>query len=80
MGRARPLSVLAGGRVGACGVGDGGVLFRDGSHRAPDLRLTSLDAGLVSPGPAANMDLYSFPGYLPRATDGVAWSLWNNLW
>ena len=45
------------------------------------MRLISLDAGLVSPGPAAdNMDLYAFPGVLPAPQDGVAFSLWNNLW
>jgi hypothetical protein len=44
------------------------------------LRLISLDAGLVSPGPAqVNMDLYAFPGVLPKPQDGVAFSLWNNL-
>ena len=57
-----------------------GVLFTDGASRRR-LRLLSLDAGLVSPGPAAeNMDLYAFPGVLPRPQDGVAFSLWNNLW
>ena len=57
-----------------------GVLFTDGASRRR-LRLISLDAGLVSPGPAAdNMDLYAFPGVLPGPRDGVAFSLWNNLW
>jgi hypothetical protein len=55
-----------------------GVVFTEGKTK---LRLISFDAGLVSPGPAsANMDLYAFPGVLPKAEDGVAFSLWNNLW
>ena len=49
-----------------------GVLFTQPSASdsteeagAKSLRLISLDAGLVSPGPAAqNMDLYAFPGVL----------------
>ena len=45
------------------------------------MSILSLDAGLVSPGPAAsNMDLYAFPGSPAAAGDGVAYSLWNNLW
>ena len=45
------------------------------------LRLQMFDAGLVSPGPAAsNMDLYAFPGVNCTPSDGVAASLWNNLW
>jgi hypothetical protein len=43
------------------------------------MTLTSLDAALVSPG-LSNMDLYLFPGETPRADDGVAINLFNNLW
>ena len=61
-----------------------GVLFttsKRGGAAEHKLRLISFDAGLVSPGPAdENMDLYAFPGALPKAEDGVAFSLWNNLW
>ena len=52
-----------------------------GTGGSSQLRVAMLDAGLVSPGPAeANMDLYAFPGVNCTATDGVAVSLWNNLW
>jgi hypothetical protein len=44
-----------------------------------NMTLTSLDAALVSPG-LSNMDLYLFPGETPRADDGVAINLFNNLW
>ena len=55
----------------------GGVTFASASLR---MQLLSLDAGLVSPGSVKNMDLYAFPGSTVRASDGVAFSLWNNLW
>jgi uncharacterized surface protein with fasciclin (FAS1) repeats len=44
-----------------------------------NMTLTSLDAALISPG-LSNMDLYCFPGETPRAEDGVAVNLFNNLW
>ncbi len=76
-----PADMLINGSRTLHAVGDEqGVLFIDKSLRR-GMRLISLDAGLVSPGPAAdNMDLYAFPGVLPAPQDGVAFSLWNNLW
>ena len=76
-----PADMLVNGSRTLHAVGDEqGVVFTDNASRRR-LRLISLDAGLVSPGPAAdNMDLYAFPGVLPKPQDGVAFSLWNNLW
>ena len=76
-----PADMLINGSRTLHAVGDEqGVVFTDNASRRR-LRLISLDAGLVSPGPAAdNMDLYAFPGVLPKPQDGVAFSLWNNLW
>jgi hypothetical protein len=54
---------------------------RQQQQQQPRVTVTSPDAGLVSPGKASeNMDLYTFPGALPDAQDGIAVSLWNNLW
>ena len=76
-----PSEVLVNGSRTLHGVGDGGVLFQPLEFTLSSrLRLTSLDAGLVSPGGRANMDMYAFPGSLPRPQDGVAFSLWNNIW
>ena len=64
------------------GVGDGGVVLQPvaSPSSTAHLRLKSLDAGLLSTGNTANMEMYIFPGLLPRAQDGVAFSLWNNIW
>ena len=71
-----PADMLVNGSRTLHAVGDEqGVLFTQPSASdstdsqevagAKSLRLISLDAGLVSPGPAAqNMDLYAFPGVL----------------
>ena len=67
-----PADMLVNGSRTLHAVGDEqGVLFTQPSWSgsqaagAKSLRLISLDAGLVSPGPAAqNMDLYAFPGVL----------------
>ena len=70
-----PADMLVNGSRTLHAVGDEqGVLFTQPASDSTDsqevaaaksLRLISLDAGLVSPGPAAqNMDLYAFPGVL----------------
>ena len=77
-----PSDVVVNGSRTLHGIGERGVLFQSetpaGTHKS--LQLTSLDAGLVSPGPRTNMDMYQFPGVRPAAADGVAFSLFNNIW
>ena len=74
-----PSHVVTNGSRTLHNVGDDGARFQTPSGTS--FRLRSLDSGLFSPGPAdSNMDLYAFPGAQSAATDGVAVSLWNNLW
>ena len=80
-----PTSVLTNGSKTLHAVGDErGATFTTGTSpgkSSHQIQLVSLDAGLISPGSAsANMDLYAFPGEIPKAEDGCAVSLWNNLW
>ena len=73
-----PMAILVNGSRTLHAVGDGGLKFT--GEKGSSLQLASLDASLVSPGKENNNDMYAFPGAVPKPQEGVAISLWNNIW